>query len=43
VPIAHPQANIDALTRDRVFYVGLPRRFTKSEASFIKAIALAKE
>ena len=43
VPIAHPLVNIDKLTRDRVFYVGLPLRFTKSEASFIRAIALEQE
>jgi len=43
VPIAHPLVNIDKLTRDRVFYVGLPMRFTKSEASFIRAIALEEE
>ena len=43
VPIAHPLVNIDSLTRDRVFYVGLPLRFTKSEASFIRAIALEQE
>jgi len=40
VPIAHPLVNIDKLTADRVFYVGLPLRFVKSEASFIRAIAL---
>ena len=43
VPNAHPLVNIDTLTRDRVFYVGLPMRFTKSEASFIRAIALEEE
>ena len=39
VPIAHPLVNIDNLTSDRVFYVGLPLRTTKAEASFIRALA----
>lgn len=39
VPIAHPLANIDSLTSDRVFYVGLPLRTAKAEASFIRALA----
>ena len=43
VPIAHPLVNIDKLTKDRVYYVGLPLRFVKSEASFIRAIALEEE
>ena len=43
IPIAHPLANIETLTKDRVYYVGLPFRFTKSEASFIRAMALEEE
>lgn len=39
VPIAHPLANIETLTKDRVFYVGLPLNFPKMEASFIRAVA----
>ena len=43
IPIAHPLVNIETLTKDRVYYVGLPHRFIKSEASFIRAIALEEE
>ena len=39
VPVAHPLVNIDTLTSDRVFYVGLPLRTAKAEASFIRALA----
>ena len=39
VPIAHPLVNIDTLKSDRVFYVGLPLRTVKAEASFIRALA----
>ena len=39
VPIAHPLVNIDKLSSDRVFYVGLPLRTAKAEASFIRALA----
>ena len=39
VPIAHPLVNIEKLTSDRVFYVGLPLRTAKAEASFIRALA----
>ncbi|HCG71136.1 MAG TPA: hypothetical protein DE147_11770 [Gammaproteobacteria bacterium] len=39
VPIAHPLVNIDQLQSDRVFYVGLPLRMQKFEASFIRAVA----
>ena len=40
IPIAHPLEKIETLTRDRVFYVGLPLNTPKMEASFIRAIAL---
>ncbi len=43
IPIAQPLVNIEKLTKDRVYYVGLPLRFVKSEASFIRAIALEEE
>ena len=39
VPIVQPLVNIDKLTKDRVFYVSLPLRMTKMEASFTRAIA----
>jgi len=39
IPIAHPLVNIEKLTRDRAFYVGLPLRTVKTEASFIRALA----
>ena len=39
VPIAHPLVNLDTLNSDRVFYVGLPLRTAKAEASFIRALA----
>jgi len=39
IPIAHPLVNIDTLTADRVFYVGLPLNMSKFEASFIRAVA----
>jgi len=40
IPIAHPLVNIDTLTKERVYYFGLPLRMAKMEASFIRAIAL---
>jgi kynurenine formamidase len=43
IPVAHPLVNIETLTKDRVFYVGTPLNFVKSEASFIRAIALEEE
>ena len=43
IPIAHPLVNIDQLTKDRVYYVGLPLRMMKMEASFIRAIALEEK
>lgn len=43
IPVAHPLANIETLTRDRVFYVGLPLRTVKMEASFIRAMAFEEE
>lgn len=43
IPIAHPLVNIEKITNDRVFYVGLPLRTMKMEASFIRAIALEEE
>ena len=43
IPVAHPLVNIETLTKDRVFYVGTPFNFVKSEASFIRAIALEEE
>jgi kynurenine formamidase len=43
IPIAHPLVNIETLTKERVFYVGLPLRTEKMEASFIRAIALEEE
>ena len=43
IPIAHPLVNIEKLTKDRVFYVGLPLRTEKAESSFIRAIALEEE
>jgi len=39
IPVAHPLVNIEKLTKDRVFYVGLPLNFPKFEASFIRAVA----
>ena len=39
VPIVQPLVNIDTLTKDRVFYVSLPLRMTKMEASFTRALA----
>jgi kynurenine formamidase len=43
IPIAHPLVNIEALTKDRVFYVGMPLRTEKMEASFIRALALEEQ
>jgi kynurenine formamidase len=43
VPIVQPLVNIDTLTKDRVFYVSLPLRMTKMEASFTRAIAFEEE
>ncbi|MAW27751.1 MAG: hypothetical protein CMP98_02980 [Gammaproteobacteria bacterium] len=43
IPIAHPLVNIETLTKDRVFYIGTPLNFVKSEASFIRAIAFEEE
>ncbi len=43
IPIAHPLVNIETLTKDRVFYVGLPLRTVKAEASFIRAMAFEEE
>ena len=40
VPIVHPLVNIDSLTKTRVFYISMPLRMTKMEASFTRAIAL---
>ena len=40
VPIVHPLVNIDSLTKARVFYISMPLRMTKMEASFTRAIAL---
>lgn len=39
IPIAHPLVNIDTITAERVFYVGLPLNMPKFEASFIRAVA----
>ena len=39
VPIAHPLVNIEKISSDRAFYVGLPLRTAKAEASFIRALA----
>ena len=39
IPIAHPLVNIETLTADRVFYIGLPLNMPKFEASFIRAVA----
>ena len=39
VPVAHPLVNIDKLSKERVFYFGLPLIMTKMEASFIRAVA----
>jgi kynurenine formamidase len=43
IPIAHPLVNIETLTKDRVFYVGMPLRTEKMEASFIRALALEEQ
>jgi len=43
VPIVHPLVNIDKLTRDRVFFVSLPLRTVKMEASFTRAVAFEEE
>ena len=40
VPIVHPLVNINSLTKARVFYISMPLRMTKMEASFTRAIAL---
>lgn len=40
IPITYPLTNISTLTKDRVFYMGLPARFDRMEASWVRAIAL---
>ncbi|MDA0788239.1 MAG: cyclase family protein [Proteobacteria bacterium] len=43
IPIAHPLVNIETLKKDRAFYVGLPLRTVKAEASFIRAMAFEEQ
>ena len=39
VPIVQPLVNIETLSKDRVFFMGLPLRMSKMEASFTRALA----
>jgi len=40
IPVTYPLINISTLMKERVFYIGLPARFDRMEASWVRAIAL---
>ena len=40
IPIAYPLANIESLTKDRVFYISLPLNVEQMEGTFIRALAI---
>jgi len=40
IPITYPLENLDALKRNRVFYVGLPIKIVWLDATWIRAIAI---
>jgi kynurenine formamidase len=39
IPVTYPLTNISTLTQKHVYYIGLPARFDRMEASWIRAIA----
>ncbi len=43
IPVTYPLTNISTLTKDKVFYMGLPARFDRMEASWVRAIALEEK
>ncbi len=43
IPIVHPLVNLDTLTSDRVFYVGMPLHIPHLEASFVRSVAFQPE
>jgi len=40
IPITYPLENLDKLKSDRVFYMGLPIKIARMEATWIRAIAI---
>jgi len=43
IPVTYPLTNISTLTKDRVFYLGMPLNVVNLEASFVRALAFEEK
>jgi kynurenine formamidase len=43
IPIAYPLCNIEQLTKERVFYYGVPLNVEKMDATWVRPLAFEEE